>query len=162
MAYKKPFRAGPRKKRRRSFQPRETRDQNSTYFENAVVTETLPGTLFKVKVEMATPTKRPPITSTSGNANVSESENNLTKNSNLNNTSNDLEKPNIPAIEAEVKSVSIKEKSPILIICKLKTKLIKRKVMVVKGDRVVVEVNPEDMYFNEEMTHLKGIIIERK
>jgi translation initiation factor IF-1 len=152
MAFKKSFNGGRRRKR--SFRQRDTRDQNATYFENAVVIETLPGTLFKVKVEIVKPQKSIHPTE--------NTQNNLTKNLNPNNVDASLNSNSDSVIATEIKEVSNKEKPPIIIICKLKTKLIKKRVMVVKGDRVVVEVNPEDMYFNEEMTHLKGIIIERK
>jgi translation initiation factor IF-1 len=54
-----------------------------------------------------------------------------------------------------------KELPPIFIVCNLKAKLIKRRVMMIKGDRVTVEVNPEDMYFNQDENILKGTIIER-
>jgi len=54
-----------------------------------------------------------------------------------------------------------KELPPIFIICNLKAKLIKRRVMMIKGDRVTVEVIPSDMYFSQEENILKGTIIER-
>ena len=82
------------------------------YFDNGIVVETLPGTVFKIKVDRS---------------------------------SKDGE-----AVE------------PIFIICKLKTKLIKRRVLIIKGDKVVIEVNPEDMSYNSESNLLKGTIIERK
>jgi hypothetical protein len=40
--------------------------------------------------------------------------------------------------------------------------LIKRRVIVIKGDNVIVEVNPEDMYYDVENNILKGTIIRRK
>lgn len=95
---------------RRRF--RENRKQECIYFEYALVTETLPGTQFKVKVELE---------------------------------NRDPEKP----------------KPPIQIVANLKTKLIKKRVLIIKGDKVTVEVNPNDMYFDEENKILKGIIIER-
>ncbi len=55
-----------------------------------------------------------------------------------------------------------KELEPMTIICHLRTKLIKRRVQIIKGDNVVVEVNPMDMFFDEENNILKGTIIERK
>lgn len=54
------------------------------------------------------------------------------------------------------------ELPPIVLVCSLKTKLIKRRILVIKGDTVVVEVNPADMYYDEENNILKGIIVERK
>lgn len=53
------------------------------------------------------------------------------------------------------------ELEPIVLVCHLKAKLIKRRVMIIKGDTVVVEVNPTDMYFDEDQNILKGFIIER-
>jgi translation initiation factor IF-1 len=91
---------------------RESRKQDLIYFDDAVVIETLPGTQFKLKVELQ---------------------------------NNNPENP----------------KPPIQLIASLKTKLIKKKVLIIKGDRVTVEVNPTDMYFDEETKILKGLIIER-
>lgn len=54
-----------------------------------------------------------------------------------------------------------KELTPILIVCNLKTKLIKRRVLIIKGDQVRVSVNPIDMYFDETQNILKGTIYER-
>lgn len=55
------------------------------------------------------------------------------------------------------------ELDDIQLVCALKAKLIKRRVRVIKGDSVVVEVNPEDMYYNlNDTTTLKGTIIQRK
>lgn len=55
------------------------------------------------------------------------------------------------------------ELSDIQLVCALKSKLIKRRVRVIKGDSVVVEVNPGDMYYNlNDTTTLKGTIIQRK
>jgi translation initiation factor IF-1 len=51
------------------------------------------------------------------------------------------------------------EEQYLYIHCNLKTKLKIKKVMIVKGDKVTVEVDPQDMYLDE--TTLKGIIIER-
>ena len=91
----------------------EERKDDFMYFDNGVVTETLPGTSFKIKVtrESADETKTIP---------------------------------------------------PIILICNLKTMLIKRRVIVIKGDNVIVEVNPEDMYYDVENNLLKGTIIRRK
>ncbi len=50
----------------------------------------------------------------------------------------------------------------IFIVCNLKTILIKKRVLIIKGDHVVIEVNPVDMYYDEESKALKGIIIQRK
>jgi translation initiation factor IF-1 len=47
------------------------------------------------------------------------------------------------------------------IVAKLKAALV-RKLKVIKGDFVKVEVLPEDMYFNQEQGILKGTIVERK
>jgi translation initiation factor IF-1 len=100
-----------------NFKPRkrfrEIRKEDYIYFENALVTEALPGTLFKLKVDLKA-------------------------------KSNTEEK--IPSIQ---------------IVANLKTKLIKKKVLIIKGDKVTVEVNPTDMYFDEEDKILKGLIIER-
>lgn len=49
---------------------------------------------------------------------------------------------------------------PILINCNLKSKLIKN-VKIIRGDIVKIEVNPEDMYFSQELGILKGTIIQR-
>jgi len=55
------------------------------------------------------------------------------------------------------------ELADIQLVCALKSKLIKRRVKVIKGDSVVVEVNPADMYYNvNDTTTLKGTIIQRK
>jgi translation initiation factor IF-1 len=55
-----------------------------------------------------------------------------------------------------------KELAPIFIVCGLKPLLIKRRVSIIRGDRVRVVVNPIDMYFDEEKGILKGTIFERK
>ncbi len=55
-----------------------------------------------------------------------------------------------------------KKTPPIHIVCNLKTNLIKRKVMIVKGDKVKIAVNLNDMYFDEKTNVLKGLIYERK
>lgn len=55
-----------------------------------------------------------------------------------------------------------KELSPIYLVCGLKPILIKRRVLIIRGDRVRVVVNPLDMYFDEEKAILKGTIFERK
>jgi translation initiation factor IF-1 len=47
------------------------------------------------------------------------------------------------------------------IVAKLKAALV-RKLKIIKGDFVKVEVLPEDMYFNQEQGILKGTIVERK
>jgi translation initiation factor IF-1 len=49
---------------------------------------------------------------------------------------------------------------PIQIICNLRTQM-KNKVTIVKGDSVLVEVDPTDMYFDDTSTILKGTIVER-
>ncbi len=65
-------------------------------------------------------------------------------------------------IEGKKDQAEISEEERFIqIICHLKTKLIKRKVLIIKGDNVVVEVNPEDMYHDEINKILKGTIIER-
>lgn len=108
----KKFKSLGGKRRRRTIQIDE-RKEDFIYFEDGVVTETLPGTNFKVKV------KRGP----------DESGNQL---------------------------------PPIEIVCGLKAILIKRRVMIIKGDTVVVEVNPMDMYHDLDSNILKGTIIQRK
>jgi translation initiation factor IF-1 len=50
---------------------------------------------------------------------------------------------------------------PIIIVSNLKSQLVKSRIKVIKGDLVKVEVNPEDMYFNDENTILKGTIMQR-
>lgn len=55
-----------------------------------------------------------------------------------------------------------KELAPIQIVCNLKPLLIKRRVLIIRGDQVRVMVNPLDMYFDEEKAILKGTIFERK
>jgi translation initiation factor IF-1 len=50
---------------------------------------------------------------------------------------------------------------PIIIVAALKSQLVKSKIKVIKGDLVKVEVNPEDMYFNQEAGTLKGTIMQR-
>jgi translation initiation factor IF-1 len=100
---------------RRRPRPREARKEDCIYFDG-VVTESLPGVQFRVKVKRLTKDK---------------------------NTGEDI------------------ELEPIHLVCHLKTKLIKRRVSIIKGDNVVVEVNPIDMYFDEENNILKGTIIER-
>ena len=50
---------------------------------------------------------------------------------------------------------------PIIIVANLKSQLVKSRIKVIKGDLVKVEVNPEDMYFNQEMGIIKGTIIQR-
>jgi translation initiation factor IF-1 len=50
---------------------------------------------------------------------------------------------------------------PIIIVAGLKSQLVKSRVKVIKGDSVKVEVNPEDMYHNQETGILKGIIMQR-
>jgi translation initiation factor IF-1 len=100
----------------RRTRPREPRKEDFIYFEDGLVTESLPGAQFRVKVKRLTKDK---------------------------NTGEDI------------------EHEPIQLVCLLKTKLIKRRVLVIKGDKVVVEVNPIDMYFDEENNILKGTIIER-
>jgi translation initiation factor IF-1 len=99
-------------RRRRRNQHSESRKEDFIYFENGLVTESLPGTAFRVKIER----------------------------------------------KAEAGS----ELDPIVLVCSLKTKLIKRRILIIKGDTVVVEVNPADMYQDEENNILKGIIVERK
>jgi translation initiation factor IF-1 len=49
---------------------------------------------------------------------------------------------------------------PILIKCNLKSMLIKRKVLIIKGDFVLVEVNLEDMATEDKV--IKGLIVQRK
>lgn len=53
------------------------------------------------------------------------------------------------------------EASFFYIVAKLKAALV-RKLKIIKGDYTKVEVNPEDMYFNQEQGILKGTIVERK
>jgi translation initiation factor IF-1 len=50
---------------------------------------------------------------------------------------------------------------PIIVIANLKSQLVKSRIKVIKGDSVKVEVNPEDMYFNQETGVLKGTIMQR-
>jgi translation initiation factor IF-1 len=50
---------------------------------------------------------------------------------------------------------------PIIIVANLKSQLVKARIKVIKGDLVKVEVNPEDMYFNQEQGTLKGTIMQR-
>lgn len=50
---------------------------------------------------------------------------------------------------------------PIIIVSNLKSQLVKSRIKVIKGDLVKVEVNPEDMYFNQENGVLKGTIMQR-
>jgi translation initiation factor IF-1 len=47
------------------------------------------------------------------------------------------------------------------IVAKLKAALV-RKLKIIKGDYVKVEVIPEDMYFNQDQGILKGTVVERK
>lgn len=49
------------------------------------------------------------------------------------------------------------ELPPLIVKCSLKSTLIKRRVMVIKGDEVKVEINPEEM----ANTPIKGTIVER-
>lgn|GEM_PF-3253499 len=108
---KKPTQQGQRRNRS-SFD--DSRKEDFIYFEDAVITEALPGTSFRVKVKR---------------------------------TSQD---PNVVLPDIQL-------------VCSLKSKLIKRRVRVIKGDSVVVEVNPEDMYYNlNDTSILKGAIIQRK
>lgn len=86
---------------------KETDDK--IYFDNGLVTETLPGTMFKVRI--------------------------------------DREK-------------SGQTLPPIFLVANLKSKLI-RSVKIIKGDKVKVEVNPIDMYFNQDQGILKGTVIQR-
>jgi translation initiation factor IF-1 len=48
--------------------------------------------------------------------------------------------------------------APLMVKCSLKSLLIKKRVRIIKGDKVRVEINPEDMGNGET---LKGIIVER-
>lgn len=50
---------------------------------------------------------------------------------------------------------------PIIVIANLKSQLVKSRIKVIRGDSVKVEVNPEDMYFNQEAGILKGTIMQR-
>jgi translation initiation factor IF-1 len=81
------------------------------YFDKGVVIETLPGTMFKVRVDRASKTGEP-----------------------------------LP---------------PIIVVCHLKSQLVKAKVKVIRADSVKIEVSPEDMYFNAETGVLKGTIVQR-
>jgi translation initiation factor IF-1 len=81
------------------------------YFDKGVVIETLPGTMFKVRVDRLSKT---------GEA--------------------------LP---------------PIIVVCHLKSQLVKAKVKVIRADSVKIEVSPEDMYFNAETGVLKGTIVQR-
>jgi translation initiation factor IF-1 len=49
--------------------------------------------------------------------------------------------------------------APMFVKAGLKAVLIKKRVMIIKGDAVTVEINPEDMSSND--TTLKGIIVQR-
>jgi len=49
---------------------------------------------------------------------------------------------------------------PIIIKCNLKSMLIKRKILIIKGDFVLVEVNLEDMATEDKI--IKGLIVQRK
>jgi translation initiation factor IF-1 len=54
------------------------------------------------------------------------------------------------------------ELPPIFIVCSLKAMMIKRRVMIIRGDVVTVEISPSDMYYGDSKEILKGQIIERK
>lgn len=106
----------PRPQQSRPPNPRSRRKvikekEDKIYFEKAVITETLPGTTFRAKVERQSKDPANPL-------------------------------------------------APILINCNLKSKLIKN-VKIIRGDVVKIEVNPEDMYFSQELGILKGTIIQR-
>lgn len=49
---------------------------------------------------------------------------------------------------------------PIIIKANLKSMLIKRKVLIIKGDVVLVEVNIDDMATEDKV--IKGLIVQRK
>jgi translation initiation factor IF-1 len=103
----------PRSNHRKRRPQIEERKDIFMYFDNGIVTETLPGTTFKVKVTRES-------------------------------------------------SDETKSMPPIMLVCNLKTILIKKRVIIIKGDNVIVEVNPEDMYYDIENNILKGTIIRRK
>lgn len=123
-------------KRRRRF---ENRKEDCIYFENGTVIESLPGASFKVKVPQV-----------QAYENKNSNSNNSPQLDNQSNTNSSL-------VDKEKKVVN-----QIIIVAQLKAKLIKRRIMVVKGDQVVIEVNPLDMFYNEDGKTLKGTIIERK
>ncbi len=66
------------------------------------------------------------------------------------------------ALKNQIESEAPETDNSIQIVCSLRAKLIKKRVMIIKGDTVVVEVNPTDMYYDEADQILKGIIIQRK
>jgi translation initiation factor IF-1 len=49
---------------------------------------------------------------------------------------------------------------PLLIKAALKAMLIKRRVQVIRGDMVMLEIDPEDI--SSEEKYIKGVIVERK
>jgi hypothetical protein len=100
--------------KRRKRSQIKTRNDSYIYFDNATVVDTLPGTMFKVKVVL----------------------------------------PNIDS--------NSREENCIYVVARLWTKFIKMRLIFIKGDTVDLEVDPEDMYFDEETKVLKGVIIARK